>query len=646
MKHDNKLTYEIKKENFKEKKNCNLIYSITEPSLNENNNDKQITSKYSSNIIDRTSFYKHLPVKNHEIRCTLCKWRECSRTNFDSYSISQMSYELVSSNYNTIVQNELLKKDIDTLSKELSDKNKRIENLSYQISQNENKQLRCCRNDNCIFSLSYLMQKDNKESIKLENNYQNLEKEYKEQIDHYLQLKKQYLELKEKEILKDILEQKLIEFENKLLLKEEKINILQKENEELIKKIEELTSEIKRVKKKRVQLNNYICCIESNFHKNTNKQFNYNFIIQCFSLTLIKEQTHNIKQKNQFQKTMQFSLKGNSSTEKHSNNLKLLNENIESYYLNPTITNSRLNCFNRRIVTHSKIKQQKEVEDINEIYLTPFDNNTVMSFNYKTHRFTSYSFADYSNYSDNFVSNNTLFHSNKGNMYIITGKSADQLYYYSYLKNSIVRQCQLNDNHLKGKLIYIPIHHHFVCLSGCFNKKVEQYDPTKNQWEYLPEMLIERCESSYLIINNDFIYSFFGYNHPTNRYLQDIEYLSYSKSDKWNMMKISSIQPIKLKGQITFQLNQDENKVIIVGGETNEDEANLYFAEIDIEQQILEYKTRQFKDIVKNKRYTFTKTLPINVADDKESLIALDDQMNIHWLNNKTLLHDVFLFNP
>lgn len=650
MKHDNTLTYEIKQ------KTDNIIYTLTEPLSDVNINNYQNHASNQSNHFNQHSLNKSGSLKNHNFKdnrfnCHSHNNLLIKNPNVKCLSLSHMPDESVSSFENSIyIENELLKKDIDILIKQLNTKNKEIEDLSNRLNEKEKNKLCSCSNTESINQYgegSHLFNEAieiyNNEMIKTKDDYEELENQYKEQSVINIDLKRTNLELKEKSILKEILEEKLLDFEKKILFKDSQVDKLHDQNKELIKKIEELTLEIKRVKKHRIQLNNYICSIESNFRNKAinSKDLNYQ-ITQCNNLTFNKINLN--KHIRKIQKVFQFSLSRNDMIINKEKQFNSFNYKIESYNVNNTIKHRGFNTLNQTKFFHCKHKERNDDDDINDLLFTPFDKNTMLAFNYKTQSFTSYSFADYSNYEDNFLLNNTLYYTNKGDMYIITGKAANLLYYYSHSKNSIVKKSNLNDNHLKGKLMYIPNYDKFICLSGCFNRKVEQYDPIKNKWEYSPEMLIERCEAAFTLINDNDIYAFFGYNNPTNSYINDIEYLSYSKNDKWIRINVSSIEPIKLKGHTTFQLTKDISKVLIVGGE-NSIQANIYFAEIDIDTKTVEYKDRQFKDIIKNKKYMFNKSIPININDDNESLIIYDDKINMHWLNSKTLLHDVFAYD-
>ena len=45
-----------------------------------------------------------------------------------------------------------------------------------------------------------------------------------------------------------------------------------------------------------------------------------------------------------------------------------------------------------------------------------------------------------------------------------------------------------------------------------------------NIWLSLPKMNCSHSESSYMLYNNNIVFSFFGYDYDSNKYINDIEF--------------------------------------------------------------------------------------------------------------------------
>ena len=118
----------------------------------------------------------------------------------------------------------------------------------------------------------------------------------------------------------------------------------------------------------------------------------------------------------------------------------------------------------------------------------------------------------------------------------------DMFYMFDGTRKTMNKLCKLKNNHCNGNLIYFK--NYIIWLSGDYNKKIEKFSINKNQWDYLPDMLIERRNSATCIINNkesnkEYIFNLFRYNSPLKEYLNTIEYLELNKKDfKLEIFKI------------------------------------------------------------------------------------------------------------
>ena len=214
--------------------------------------------------------------------------------------------------------------------------------------------------------------------------------------------------------------------------------------------------------------------------------------------------------------------------------------------------------------------------------------------------------------------------------------------------------CKLKDNHCNGNLLWYK--NNIICLSGDYNKKVEIYSINKNQWDYLPDMLVERSNSSTCIIdnkenNNEYIINLFGYNSASKKYLNTIEYLDLNKKDSsWKYLKYNNQDNIFLNIRNFFCINCEENKIVVIGG-CNEKE-NIYndnYIEIILgknmeEGNIFEEKNKKLKDI--NKKYSFCNVYKFIDSNNKNQIIyqIFDAEFNCHLFQGENLIHDVFYF--
>ena len=163
--------------------------------------------------------------------------------------------------------------------------------------------------------------------------------------------------------------------------------------------------------------------------------------------------------------------------------------------------------------------------------------------------------------------NSLLLYNNISNrLYIIAGTNNDQLFIYDLNKDKIQTKSTLKNNHMCGSLLLLlnennDIKTHLICLSGKYNKKVEIYNEENDIWDdkILEEMPEERGDSYYLILNDNYIYAFYGYNYILNKYLNDIVYYDLI-NNKWkrimNNLLNNSHKGIKNHNKIIIDLQK------------------------------------------------------------------------------------------
>ena len=209
--------------------------------------------------------------------------------------------------------------------------------------------------------------------------------------------------------------------------------------------------------------------------------------------------------------------------------------------------------------------------------------------------------------------NKSLFLTIGYNFYIITGENCDLFYVFNALKRTINKLCSLKNNHSNGFMI--NYNGNIICIGGNYNKKVEIFNESKNEWSDLPELQIERSNFCSVIFKNKYIFCLFGYNLPTKQYLNTIEYLdmeNYNNSG-WKFLKYKNEDLLSLNLIHCFAINYINKKIIIVGGKNGQKNVpNEYFNQLIISDNFeinkdsyIEKTKRKLKDVNKNKCYLF-----------------------------------------
>jgi hypothetical protein len=282
-------------------------------------------------------------------------------------------------------------------------------------------------------------------------------------------------------------------------------------------------------------------------------------------------------------------------------------------------------------------------------------NKTILCYDLEKKFFKLLDFADFGEFLDNLTfDDNNIYLTNRSNLfYIVTGTNSDKFYCFDCKKNRVLKYQNLNNNHSKGNLIELD-ENRFICLSGEFNKKVEIYDLQKNEWNDLPEMLIERANFGCVIIR-DKIFCVFGYNQPTKKYLNSIEFydlnnLNDVNNSQWEIFNYQINDEnisLYIKGLLCINYNND--KIILVGGFNGEKEefvSNFYqivLNDNNDSEGYIEEVNRKLKDFGKNKGYIY-KTQSREYLDEKNNncIAIFDNEDKIHLFEINSMTHDIF----
>ena len=281
-------------------------------------------------------------------------------------------------------------------------------------------------------------------------------------------------------------------------------------------------------------------------------------------------------------------------------------------------------------------------------------SKSILCFDFINKNFSFRDYADFGEFQENYLlsfennnqysKNNSIYLVIRYNYYIVTGENCDMLYVYNSLKRTMNKLCNLKNNHSNGALINYS--NDIICISGNFNKKVELFNHSKNEWKNLPELNIERRDFSTCLIKNKYIFCLFGYNFPTKQYLNTIEFLNIENynNSSWKYLEY------KNENLLSLYISNNE-KIIIVGGNNKQENIpNEYFYQIIISENFEKEKEsyaektkRKLKDIHKNKCYIFNKGYNL-FSDNNLYCMALDDNLRVHVLQVNNMAHDIFYF--
>jgi hypothetical protein len=358
-----------------------------------------------------------------------------------------------------------------------------------------------------------------------------------------------------------------------------------------------------------------------------------------------------------------------SSINNTNNNVNYSNDSYKKIITTSTTTSKRVINTSSKLMNKLKIETDLSINSIennkkkilhnynienfgDNLVFKINSGNNIMCYDFTNNNFYFFDFADYNNFSNNFITeenNGNIFLSYNSILYIVTGKNSDFFYEFNPQKKSMDKLCSLNNNHSKGSLI--PFKDSIICLSGEHNKKCEIYSIHKNEWNEMPEMNFERSEFGTCIINEQYLFSIFGFNSPKNEYLNNIEYLDLlNENGYWKNLDYKSDNfSLYIKGLLA--LNYFDNKIILIGGfngELNKPVEN--FAQIilgnNFDKEIyVENVDRKLKDIHKNKCYMFS--CGYTQRNDEKGRIynvAYDNDERIHIFEMQNMVHDVVSF--
>ena len=322
----------------------------------------------------------------------------------------------------------------------------------------------------------------------------------------------------------------------------------------------------------------------------------------------------NIINQNKNKNENEKEIEGNDNTNSTKNMLK-------KYFTYPNENNN------------NAIEIKENIFNSNKIIYSLYNNNNLLSYNFAKNEFklSPINNKDFQNNFNKEINTLFLFNNTKYIFYTIAGINNDQLFIYNIKLNKMEKKSKLKNNHMFGNLLLLPDNKisekgQLICLSGKFNKKVEIYNEENDSWndKIIEEMPEERCNSSYLIINNNYIYGFYGYNYILNKYLNDIVYYDLN-NNKWNKIINNSLNnEIKgIKNHFCYE-NKKDKLIYILGGDNN---CNQII--IDLEKRKI--KIDIDKNIENNNKFSFNNNIPFFLENN--CLAIFDNNFNIHIIN-------------
>ena len=229
----------------------------------------------------------------------------------------------------------------------------------------------------------------------------------------------------------------------------------------------------------------------------------------------------------------------------------------------------------------------------------------------------------YHSYDKEFQSEGTIILNTLNGLFILTGKNTNKLFYFNDQKKSIKKICEFLNNHNCGSLLLDDINRRIFSISGKFNKKVEFYSFENLKIKEIPELNLERANSTYCMLNNK-LYAFFGYNFPMNNYTETIEFIDLKLLDKWNFINVN-LNKYNIQCVSNVHI-ENRSYIYLFGGIKGDGELIFdYFFKFDSYGNTIEII--DFDDDEKV-RCLFTKNSNFIKVDD--NYLIMDDNYNVH----------------
>ena len=198
----------------------------------------------------------------------------------------------------------------------------------------------------------------------------------------------------------------------------------------------------------------------------------------------------------------------------------------------------------------------------------------------------------------------TLLYNTLRGVFILTGEKTDTLYFFNSKSNLVSKICKFNSSHNNGSIMYDDYDNCLYALGGKNITSCEYYSFLDKKIYNLPDLNIDRANSSFIISNNK-IFGFFGFSYGKDDYVKTIEYIDYNKKDRWieldNITLLKKDIFLNVESVSTMYYKQNMNKILIYSGiqGIDEDFVTEYYLVYDVKNNTMDkinkWDTNQYK---------------------------------------------------
>ena len=548
-------------------------------------------------------------------------------------------------------QNSELKKMNEMLltkMKDLPELNKRFNELfeTVKLLKEENDLLKKSMKDSKIMKMLELEQeKEEKEEEEI-NEKEKEEKEENKDEKEEQKFSEEELQVLES-ILKDIENGKDIRGENDINKLEILENILKKlgnKNEEQEENDDDYNEDNKNEE-------------EKNNEKNINNDNNEDIPDNKYTNLLLKEMMNSLEDNKEKMPNVSQNEKDNLSNNQIYNkkvlkssppgSIKKKTDNNETQ--NDKIKIDKLNIVKKNLNIDNEEKQEKEDEEekqnkINENYnLYKPTYEGMLSFNLSKKLYSLITPKKYEEFLKVFDPKTSIQYNTLEGLFVIPSNKSNQLFYYSFLKNTMSELFNLKENHSGGCLFLDNTSKNIIAIGGDNSKKVEKFSFEDGKLEELPELPDFISKMTCIQIGNK-IYSFFGIakegkeNDKSPILCLDLdnmdkkwEYIKYEKEADFNI----------LSGMSCTNLN--DNELLIIGGIFDNEIPNDKLMYFNLENKKLLKLDKSLPES-ENKKFVFTENTQFNIFINGDIILYanIDNNNQIHIIDNE-LHYDLYL---
>ena len=157
--------------------------------------------------------------------------------------------------------------------------------------------------------------------------------------------------------------------------------------------------------------------------------------------------------------------------------------------------------------------------------------------------------------------------------------------------NNFEKYCLPNmlEEKINHCLFEIPYLKSLCALGGTNSKEVEIFNLDNKVWDTFPELNCIREGAACCVINDTFLYCFFGYDTENNEYLTSIEKMDLEQKEEWELLNPygnKTFMKRKFFGCIHYRQNFEEKIFILGGKNVLNNESNDWFAYNEIQNTV------------------------------------------------------------